>query len=117
MTILQWQDPKEVRIGDTAPDLWFVVTEGDEDTVRDLTGHYAGVSFWYQDAVGPHVVRAAALDALNGQIQYRLQGDEFPTAGTCYLQWTIAAPASDSGSAGRGYFQISSEIMRRTVVG
>lgn len=106
MATLQWQEPIDVRVGDSGKVRSFLVTEADSSTVRNITGYAAWVSFWYQGAV-PHVVRAAPVDGSNGKIKYRFQGDEFPTAGTVYCHWTIAAPDYDATALGRGYFQLS----------
>lgn len=115
MAQIAWSELKEARVGDTAPDMWFVVTEQDGSTVRNLTGFGAWVSFWYGGATGPHVVRAAPVDPVTGQIRYRLQGDEFTTAGMCYVQWTMKATDADSGSVARGHFRLSGQIVRRVV--
>lgn len=115
MATLQWDEIKIVHVGDSAPDMWFFVPGADGVTPENLTGWAAAVSFWYADADSPHVVRQALVDNVNSLIKYQLQGDEFPTVGEVYFQWTGIPPA-EAALASRGFFKMSGPVMRRTVL-
>ena len=115
MPTLQWDEVMTVHVGDTAPDLWFFVAAEDGNTGVDITGCAAGVAFWYAEAAAPHVYRQAVVDEANRLIKYALQGDEYPSAGEVFIQWTLIAP-TENGVAARGFFKLSGPIVRRTVL-
>lgn len=111
----QYDIVRTVEKGKSGALIEFAVSEDDLVTVRTLTGYAAWVTFWYAGSA-PHVSgRAAKIDGVNGLALYLTQGDEFPTAGTCFMQLTIMAPESGIGT-GRGYFEASLPAVRRDVI-
>jgi hypothetical protein len=109
-----------VHVGDTAPDLIFLITLVDMDTLLALNGYGAYVRFWYPGAASEHVRRAAVVDGDNGTITYHMRGDEYPTPTApgeeLHIQWTLFHPDADNGAAGRGYHRTSGQLYRKRVL-
>ncbi|MEK7315385.1 MAG: hypothetical protein AAB011_04340 [Candidatus Eisenbacteria bacterium] len=100
----------EVYVGSTGRRLSFLLL-ADSNRARDLSGYAAGVTFWYEDAVETHVVRAARVDGPNGAVIYDPRGDEYPRKGIVLAQATVMSPDFGPNAPGRGFFQESSEIV------
>lgn len=112
-----YQERTEVYVGDTGPVLEALITESDGETVRDLSGYSAWVTFWTVGATEPHVVRAAVIhSASSGLVRYYLRGDEYASVGDVQFQISVSSPEWGGTSAGRGHFVSSTPVMRRKVL-
>lgn len=99
-------------MGDTGR-VSFTFLEANSKTVRDLTGYAAWVSWQYDGAAAPHVIRAGVVSGTNGLVTYERQGDELTQVGKLLAQCTVMPMDWYIGTAatGRGYHRYSSEII------
>jgi hypothetical protein len=108
---------REVFVGDTGPTINFLFMMPDRQALRDLTGHAAWVTVWY-DGEAPHIEgRAAAVPVpqSDGIVRYVMRGDEYTKIGNVHLQATVEHP--DYGTTvGGGHFRTSSQVVTNKVL-
>jgi len=92
----------------------FLFTKRDRQTVVDLTGYGAGVSFWYGQ-LAPHIVRGAAVVGSSGLVRYVCQGDEFTTNDDIYFQ-AVAKTVDLPAGTDRAWASIAHPVVRWRVI-
>jgi hypothetical protein len=83
-----------LHTGQTGPATVIDLTEEDDDTPIDLTGHAARMIFSYSGSDPHHVGAVLILDAVNGKIVYDWTGSETPSAGRLTGRLELLYPGS-----------------------